>query len=123
MFNSSTSTNLESLFYAVPLAMLPLLNSGARLDLWDLHRAEQYAAVSNNLNGETSLEKVDANSLTLRYTPASTWKMELLPDSTIRITRTFFARDTSQITELYNKRCCICCVMNEENYSTFIAVR
>jgi hypothetical protein len=104
MFNSSTSTYLESLFYAVPLAILPLLNSGARLDLWDLHRAEQYAAVSNNLNGETSLEKVDANSLTLRYTPASTWKMELLPDSTIRITRTFFARDTSQITELYNKR-------------------
>ena len=67
----------------------------------DFHRGN-WLEIENEK--ETSLEKVDANSLTLRYTPASTWKMELLPDSTIRITRTFFARDTSQITELYNKR-------------------
>lgn len=101
---SSAVSALESLFYAVPLSFLPLLDTAARMDLLDFHKAQQPAVVHNSLGGETRLEQIDEHSLTLSYTSASLWKMELLPDSTVRISRTFFARDTTTVTQLYNKK-------------------
>lgn len=103
MLISSTVSYIESLFYAVPLSILPLLDSAARMDLMDFHKEQQPAVVSNSLGGETALEKIEEDCLTLRYTPASVWKMEILQDSTIRVTRTFYARDTTHITQVYNK--------------------
>ena len=100
----SATSYLESLFYAVPLSVLPLLNSVARMDLIDFHKEQQHAVVGNSLGGETTLEQLDERSLTLRYTPASIWKMELMPDSTILVTRTFYARDTTHIRRVYNRR-------------------
>lgn len=66
----SATSYLESLFYAVPLSVLPLLNSVARMDLIDFHKEQQPAVVGNSLGGETTLEQLDERSLTLRYTPA-----------------------------------------------------
>lgn len=102
MLFSSAISYIETLFYSVPLAILPLLNAEARMDLLDLHKSQHRAVVNNSLGGETSLEKIDENGLTLRYTSASLWRMELQRDSTIKVTRTFFAKDTTEVTRIYN---------------------
>ncbi len=102
MLFSSAISYIETLFYSVPLAILPLLNAEARMDLLDLHKSQHRAVVNNSLGGETSLEKLDENGLTLRYTSASLWRMELQKDSTIKVTRTFFAKDTTETTRIYN---------------------
>lgn len=102
MLFSSAISYIETLFYSVPLAILPLLNAEARMDLLDLHKSQHRAVVNNSLGGETSLEKLDENGLTLRYTSASLWRMELQKDSTIKVTRTFFANDTTETTRIYN---------------------
>lgn len=102
MLFSSAISYIETLFYSVPLAILPLLNAEARMDLLDLHKSQHKAVVNNSLGGETSLEKLDENGLTLRYTSASLWRMELQKDSTIKVTRTFFAKDTTETTMIYN---------------------
>ena len=102
MLFSSAISYIETLFYSVPLAILPLLNAEARMDLLDLHKSQHRAVVNNSLGGETSLEKIDENGLTLRYTSASLWRMELQKDSTIKVTRTFFAKDATETTRIYN---------------------
>lgn len=102
MLFSSAISYIETLFYSVPLAILPLLNAEARMDLLDLYKSQHRAVVNNSLGGETSLEKIDENGLTLRYTSASLWRMELQKDSTIKVTRTFFAKDTTEVTRIYN---------------------
>lgn len=102
MLFSSAISYIETLFYSVPLAILPLLNAEARMDLLDLQKSQHRAVVNNSLGGETSLEKLDENGLTLRYTSASLWRMELQKDSTIKVTRTFFAKDTTEVTRIYN---------------------
>lgn len=102
MLFSSAISYIETLFYSVPLAILPLLNAEARMDLLDLQKSQHRAVVNNSLGGETSLEKLDENGLTLRYTSASLWRMELQRDSTIKVTRTFFAKDTTEATRIYN---------------------
>ena len=102
MLFSSAISYIETLFYSVPLAILPLLNAEARMDLLDLQKSQHRAVVNNSLGGETSLEKLDENGLTLRYTSASLWRMELQKDSTIKVTRTFFANDTTETTRIYN---------------------
>lgn len=102
MLFSSVISYIETLFYSVPLAILPLLNAEARMDLLDLQKSQHRAVVNNSLGGETSLEKLDENGLTLRYTSASLWRMELQKDSTIKVTRTFFANDTTETTRIYN---------------------
>lgn len=103
MLLSASFSLIESVFYAVPFALLPLLDSGARMDLIDLHRAKQTATVQNTLAGETRLEELSPTHIRLRYTPASTWQLNLLPDSTYQITRTFYGRDTSVVVQQYNK--------------------
>lgn len=102
MLFSSAISYIETLFYSVPLAILPLLNAEARMDLLDLYKSQHRAVVNNSLGGETSLEKIDENGLTLRYTSASLWRMELQKDSIIKVTRTFFAKDTTEVTRIYN---------------------
>jgi hypothetical protein len=104
MLISSTMSYLESIFYAVPLSLLPLLNTTARMDLIDFYKEQQSAVVVNSIGGETTLESLEEKCITLRYTPASIWKMELLADSTIRVTRTFYARDTTHLARVYNKK-------------------
>jgi hypothetical protein len=104
MIFSSAISYIETLFYSVPLAILPLLNAEARMDLLDLHKSQHKAVVNNSLGGETSLEQLDENSLTLRYTSASLWRMELQKDSTIKVTRTFFSKDTTEVTRIYNQK-------------------
>jgi len=104
MIFSSAISYIETLFYSVPLAILPLLNAEARMDLLDLHKSQHKAVVNNSLGGETSLEQLDENSLTLRYTSASLWRMELLKDSAIKVTRTFFSKDTTEVTRIYNQK-------------------
>ena len=71
MLISSTMSYLESIFYAVPLSLLPLLNTTARMDLIDFYKEQQSAAVVNSIGGETTLESLEEKCITLRYTPAS----------------------------------------------------
>ena len=49
MLISSTMSYLESIFYAVPLSLLPLLNTTARMDLIDFYKEQQSAAVVNSI--------------------------------------------------------------------------
>ena len=65
MLISSTMSYLESIFYAVPLSLLPLLNTTARMDLIDFYKEQQSAAVVNSIGGETTLESLEEKCITV----------------------------------------------------------
>ena len=100
MLNTLTVWLIEKAFYAAPLAVLPLLNANARMDIVDLYRSKQPAVVENAMGGESRLRKIDNHHLAIQLTPVSRWEMQLLPDSSIEVRHTYMATDTVSSTSL-----------------------
>lgn len=100
---SSTPSAIERFFLIAPLGVLPLLTSTARLDLLDLHKAQQKAVVGNRLGGESTLLHLEADSLLLQSSSLSTWGLRVLPDSNLRVTYTVLSPDTLISVQHFNK--------------------
>ena len=100
---------IEKAFYSAPLAVLPLLNVNARMDLVDLYRERQPAVVENAMGGQSRLQEISDKTLVLQLTEVSRVKMQLLPDSSIEVRHTVMAPDTVTSTSLYDKHWKLLC--------------
>ena len=76
---SAHAQTIDSLFTAIPDAVMPLLDHNSRLDMIDLYNCKMKAAVGNDLNGESCLLKKDSTHVMVRTSMASTFEMRLLP--------------------------------------------
>lgn len=94
---------IEKIFFSAPLTILPLLNTGARMDMIDLHHAGQPAVVANSLGGESTLTQIDKQSLTIQLTESSSWELHVHNDSTIEVTHTYIAIDTTKVNRHFDK--------------------
>ena len=70
---------IDSLFTAIPDAVMPLLDHNSRLDMLDLYNCKMKASVGNDLNGESCLLQKDSTHVLVRTSSASTFEMRLLP--------------------------------------------
>ena len=76
---SAHAQTIDSLFTAIPDAILPLLDHNSRLDMVDLYNCQMKAAVVNDLNGESCLLEKDSTHLLVRTSSVSQFEMRLLP--------------------------------------------
>ena len=70
---------MDSLFVALPEAVLPMLEHNSRLDLLDLYNCGMKAQVYNDLNGEVLLEQKDSAHLLVHTTVSTTLEVQRLP--------------------------------------------
>lgn len=70
---------IDSIFTAIPDAVLPLLDHNSRLDMVDLYNCNMKAAVGNDLNGESCLLQKDSTHILVRTSSVSHFEMRLLP--------------------------------------------
>lgn len=71
--------SIDSLFTAIPDAVLPLLDHNSRLDMVDLYNCKMKAAVVNDLNGESCLLEKDSTHILVQTSSVSRFEMRLLP--------------------------------------------
>lgn len=96
---------LATLFIAVPLTLIPLLDHNSRMDMVDLYDAGQTALVENRYGGESELTALSDSVLTVRLTEVSTLQMRLLPDTLLSIEHTVTTADSiSHISKKYYNR-------------------
>ena len=69
---------IDSVFTAIPDAVLPLLDHNSRLDMVDLYNCNMKAAVGNDLNGESCLLHKDSTYIKVRTSSVSQFEMRLL---------------------------------------------
>ena len=69
---------IDSVFTAIPDAVLPLLDHNSRLDMVDLYNCDMKAAVGNDLNGESCLLHKDSTQILVRTSAVSHFEMRLL---------------------------------------------
>lgn len=85
---------LATLFIAVPLTLIPLLDRNSRMDMVDLYDAGQTALVENRYGGESELTALSDSVLTVRLTEVSTLQMRMLSDTLLSIEHTVTTADS-----------------------------
>ena len=92
----------RDVFQRLNVAALDVLSTSSRLDLLDYWDADSVYRVKNALEGQTWLDRVDADYLRINVSPVSTLDIKLLPAKNGNVVMTLYttggegqARDTS----------------------------
>ena len=99
----STKWTIETVFFAIPLNLIPLLPTNTRMDMIDLFDAGQKAEVVNRLGGVSTLLSKTPQHLDVQLAEGIYWKLSLLPDSTMQITQTYDEVDTTILVRHYTR--------------------
>ncbi len=79
--SSSTTQTMADAFRAMPDSLLPYLSKNNRLDLVDFIESKMTARVTNAFDGETTLDTLSTDYLSLTLSPSSVMEMRLLPST------------------------------------------
>ena len=75
------NSHLTAFFIAAPLAIVPMLDRSARMDMIDLFEAGLPACVENRYGGTSRMTTLTDSVLTIELTAVSTLKLTLQSDS------------------------------------------
>ena len=78
-FQASARTPMRSWLVAMPDSVLPLLTQNDRLDFIDFYDAGMEAAVTNRMEGKSSMDTLTDDFLHISYTRSTDVAMKLLP--------------------------------------------
>ena len=101
----NAKASVREAWLMMPDSLLPYLNKNQRLELLELRDMKVKAEVKNLLNGNTVMDTLTTNYLSLTLSPSSSMQMKVLPgadgDSVICVVRTFSGPAAESTVELY----------------------
>ncbi len=101
----NAKASVREAWLMMPDSLLPYLNKNQRLELLELRDMKVKAEVKNLLNGNTVMDTLTTNYLSLTLSPSSSMQMKVLPgadgDSVICVVRTFCGPAAESTVELY----------------------
>lgn len=93
---------LSALFIAAPLAVMPLLDKNARMDMVDLYEANITATVGNRYGGISELTMLSDTLIAVNLTESSTMEIRLTADSLIEVKHNVAAKKVNTKVRYYD---------------------
>ena len=89
------NSHLTAFFITAPLAIIPMLDRNARMDMIDLFDADLPACVENRYGGTSKMTELKDSVLIVELTTVSTLKLILQPDSTFCLEHAVHTSDST----------------------------